>query len=577
MSSSSASSWERVPSDYDILSASPTESFGEIGSPDESEIGLLKSEENVSDSLDTENLISSLPVATVIPSKMVHSSYFEIPSHQPYVYEKPLVYQTTQVHQNPPSNEFQKIVSSFINEFEFSRCQKILLALTTWSAISDGVEILCLSFVIPHIRCQMNFSAVQLSILSSIVFIGLLVGGFFWGSLGDRWGRRSCLVISLAMNGIFGLFSSFARNYLQLIFCRFMAGIGVGGSIPLLFTYTSEIVPQHNKGYFMSILSLNWMLANVGTAGLAYLILPISMSISSWRIFMALCTLPALTSSILFLVAPESPVWLASKMHVSDAIHTLKLFYPKASFKQLEQYEVHSTTFVSDMRSFPLNSVRTFFSLSSFSSLFTARLIRRTVVLWMVNCCTAFGFYGLSLWLPTIYSRLESHPSETFCDSIATSDDANSCSSYTFTNKQQYLDSIFFAVIQLPGNLATIWGMDRVGPRGLLSVSLLFNGAVCLALYFSTGAWASFVLSCFFSAVSVFSWNSINVVNSCYFPSHIRSTATGFFSGANRIGGLFGSLLIGVFLESGCGNAMFSLFLVLILGGFFSLKLPRSP
>ena len=66
---------------------------------------------------------------------MVHSSYFEIPSHQPYVYEKPLVYQTTQVHQNPPSNEFQKIVSSFINEFEFSRCQKILLALTTWSAI----------------------------------------------------------------------------------------------------------------------------------------------------------------------------------------------------------------------------------------------------------------------------------------------------------------------------------------------------------------------------------------------------------------------------------------------------------
>ena len=30
-------------------------------------------------------------------------------------------------------------------------------------------------------------------------------------------------------------------------------------------------------------------------------------------------------------------------------------------------------------------------------------------------------------------------------------------------------------------------------------------------------------------------------------------------------------------MESGCGNAMFSLFLVLILGGFFSLKLPRSP
>ena len=79
--------------------------------------------------------------------------------------------------------------------------------------------------------------------------------------LGDRWGRRYCLVISLAMNGIFGLFSSFARNYLQLVFCRLMAGIGVGGSIPLLFTYASEMVPQHNKGYYMSILSLNWMVS----------------------------------------------------------------------------------------------------------------------------------------------------------------------------------------------------------------------------------------------------------------------------------------------------------------------------
>ena len=66
----------------------------------------------------------------------MHSSYFEIPAHQAFVYEKPAaVYQTTQVHQNPPSDEFQKIVASFINEFEFSRCQKILLALTIWGAI----------------------------------------------------------------------------------------------------------------------------------------------------------------------------------------------------------------------------------------------------------------------------------------------------------------------------------------------------------------------------------------------------------------------------------------------------------
>ena len=53
-----------IESDYDILSASPTESFGEIQSPDESDIALIKSDENISDLHDTESLISSLPVAT---------------------------------------------------------------------------------------------------------------------------------------------------------------------------------------------------------------------------------------------------------------------------------------------------------------------------------------------------------------------------------------------------------------------------------------------------------------------------------------------------------------------------------
>ena len=101
-----------------------------------------------------------------------------------------------------------ELAAALIDNHKVSRCQLTLVALCIWAAVSDGVEIMCLSFVLPHVRCEMDFSAVELSLLSSVVFIGLLVGGFVWGIFGDKWGRKNCLVMSLAMNGVFGLLSS---------------------------------------------------------------------------------------------------------------------------------------------------------------------------------------------------------------------------------------------------------------------------------------------------------------------------------------------------------------------------------
>jgi hypothetical protein len=41
------------------------------------------------------------------------------------------------------------------------------------------------------------------------------------------------------------------------------------------------------------------------------------------------------------------------------------------------------------------------------------------VPLWVINFCISFGFYGLSLWLPTIYAKMESAPEESFCEVIS--------------------------------------------------------------------------------------------------------------------------------------------------------------
>ena len=117
------------------------------------------------------------------------------------------------------------------------------------------------SYVIPHVQCEFGFSSFQLSVLTSIIFLGLLIGSFIWGTIGDQLGRRRALILSLSMNAAFGLLSSISNNFIQLILFRFGSGIGVGGSIPLIFAYISEISPSRRKGYYLSILASSWMVS----------------------------------------------------------------------------------------------------------------------------------------------------------------------------------------------------------------------------------------------------------------------------------------------------------------------------
>jgi VNT family MFS transporter (synaptic vesicle glycoprotein 2) len=53
--------------------------------------------------------------------------------------------------------------------------------------------------------------------------------------------------VSLAINGVFGILSAAARNVSDLVFLRLVAGIGVGGSVPVVFSFLAELLPAHAR------------------------------------------------------------------------------------------------------------------------------------------------------------------------------------------------------------------------------------------------------------------------------------------------------------------------------------------
>ena len=141
--------------------------------------------------------------------------------------------------------------------------------------------------------------------IAAAVFLGMLLGGWVWGSLADRMGRKSCLMLALFTNSVGGVMAAFVGSYHGMLLCRFVAGLGVGGSIPVIFTYFIEFLPTSQRGAFMVYLAWFWMVGAIFTAAIglghhparhvqsvSFIITPFH----SWRLFTFICAhaLPAL-------------------------------------------------------------------------------------------------------------------------------------------------------------------------------------------------------------------------------------------------------------------------------------------
>ncbi len=104
--------------------------------------------------------------------------------------------------------------------------------------------------------------------LLDIQMIGMLVGGIFWGILGDKKGRLSVLFGSIIMyslaniaNGFVDVFHDKDQAFLAYAVLRFIAGFGLAGELGAGVTLVSEVMSKEKRGYGTMIV------ASVGVTG----------------------------------------------------------------------------------------------------------------------------------------------------------------------------------------------------------------------------------------------------------------------------------------------------------------------
>ena len=99
--------------------------------------------------------------------------------------------------------------------------------------------------------------------LLNIQMIGMLIGGFLWGILGDKKGRLSVLFGSIILYSVATFANGFVTSYSIYLVLRFLAGIGLAGELGAGITLVSEQMPQKWRGIGPSIIGSFGMLGAI--------------------------------------------------------------------------------------------------------------------------------------------------------------------------------------------------------------------------------------------------------------------------------------------------------------------------
>jgi len=110
----------------------------------------------------------------------------------------------------------------------------------------------------------------------SIQMIGLLIGGFVWGIMGDKKGRLSVLFGSILLYSLANIANGMVTDVNQYAWCRFIAGIGLAGELGAGITLVSELVPKEKRGIATSLV------AGVGLTGAVFAYF-MKQTVHDWR------------------------------------------------------------------------------------------------------------------------------------------------------------------------------------------------------------------------------------------------------------------------------------------------------
>jgi SP family sugar:H+ symporter-like MFS transporter len=180
------------------------------------------------------------------------------------------------------------------------------------------------------------------------MLLGCAIGAFFAGTLADKMGRRTILIISSIFFTVSAWGSGIATGSTEFVIYRVLGGFAVGAASVLAPAYISEVTPAKFRGTLSSVQQIaiitglflsfvsNYIIAHISGGSTQMF----AWGYEAWRWMFWIELAPAVTFGIALLFIPESPRFLAAVNKKEKALIVLKkLMDDGAATEKLKEIE----------------------------------------------------------------------------------------------------------------------------------------------------------------------------------------------------------------------------------------------
>uniref|UniRef100_A0A8C6N8D1 Uncharacterized protein n=1 Tax=Melopsittacus undulatus TaxID=13146 RepID=A0A8C6N8D1_MELUD len=329
-------------------------------------------------------------------------------------------------------------------------------------------------------------------ISQSIYMLGMFLGSMIFGPLSDRMGRRPVILVSIFLQGLFGVAIAFVPNFDVYMAFRCVVGASVAGITMAILSLATEWIGVSHRPKAVVTSHCCFAIGQMILAGLAY-------GIHNWRLLQIAGSAPVFALFFYIWVLPESARWLVIKGRIEEA----KKLLQKAA-------AINKRTLPPEL----LEQVPA--GPGSTLDLFRKKHLRKVTLImtctWFVN---SLVYYGLSLNVSNFGLDI-------------------------------YLTQLAFGAVEIPARIGCIFMLQWFGRKNTQAVLLILSGLICLIIIGipEDQPVVTTILATIGKFTATASFSTSYVYSAELFPTVIRQTGLGLCSMLARLAGIMAPLLL---------------------------------